>query len=138
MAITSGLCVSAKLALLRSMENDEFKVALYGPEANLSPINATEYTPEGEVKAKGYTPGGKTLQGLRIDLDGTTAIMGWERDPVWNNVSIKAKGAMIYNASRDNVAIAICEFDDVKISTNGNFRLEMPPLSATTAAVWLG
>jgi len=137
--IVSGMCNVAKVDFMRGVHQpgDEYKIALYGKDANLSPMTET-YTPDGEVKAKGYHPGGMTLQGYRCDLDGTTAVMGWEYDPVWKNVTITAYGALIYNASKGNRALAVVEFPSPVTSTNGNFRIKMPAVNATEAPLWIG
>ena len=63
--------------------------------------------------------------------------MGWSYDPQWKNVSIRATGAMIYNASKDNKALCVVEFAEEVISTNGNLRVFMPPVSSTEAPIWI-
>lgn len=137
--ITSGLCVSAKLDFLKGVHQpgDQYKMALYTAAANLSPLSTTAYTSAGEVQTKGYQAGGMPLTGIEYVTAGTSAVMGWSYDPQWKNVSIKAKGAMIYNASKDNKALVVVEFPNEIISTNGNFRVEMPPVTGTEAPIWI-
>lgn len=133
MAILSGTCTAAKLAWLESMQGDTFKVALYASSAVLSPLTAT-YTTVGEVKGQGYKAGGLVLKGTQIGLDGITACMTFESTR-WPNATISARGAMVYNASKGNIAITVVDFGQDIVSTNGDWKLPMPALGATTAVV---
>lgn len=135
MAILSGLCVSAKLAWLESMKGDTFKIALYGASAILSEFTES-YTPAGEVAGQGYKAGGMILRGIQIGVDGRTACMTFDT-PIWQNATINARGAMIYNASLNNIAVVVADFGKDVISTNGNWKLPMPALGADTAVVRL-
>lgn len=133
MAILSGTAVAAKLAMLRSMEGDTFKVALYDASAVLSPLTDA-YTSEGEVRGQGYKAGGQVLRGMQVGVDGLTACLTFDT-VMWPNATIKARGAMIYNASRGNTVLTVVDFGQDIISTNGNWKLPMPALGATTAVV---
>ena len=139
MAITSGMTVFCKRDFMRGVHQpgDEYMIALYGPDADLSPLTTERYSSKGEVQSKGYRAGGMPLQGYVCELDGTRAVMGWSYDPVWKNTSIKAYGALIYNASKDNAALAVVEFAEPIISTNGNFRVSMPDVRSTQTPLWL-
>lgn len=136
MAIVSGVAVAAKLAFLTGefTKSDTYKVALYTSSATLSPLTE-QYTSAGEVSGQGYTKGGLTLEGFQSGIDGVTACITWLNNPVWKNATINARGAMIYNASKGNKAVVIADFGQDVISTNGNWVLPMPPLSATTAVI---
>jgi hypothetical protein len=138
--ISSGLCVSAKCEFLQGIHqpSDDYRIALYTKAADLSFLTTTTYVTAGEVQAKGYVPGGKSLEGYICKSEDFKALLGWERDPVWKNASIRADGAMIYNASRDNRALVVVAFDTEIISTNGNFRVSMPSVDSTTAPIRLG
>lgn len=136
MAVTPGLCVSGRVAMLRAMENDTFKLALYGADAMLTPLT-DEYTSVGEVRGQGYKAGGVVLEDIMVDVDGVTAMMSWGKNPVWRNATISARGAMIYNASRRNAALAVLDFRKDVISTNGNWVFPFPPMRADTAIIRL-
>jgi len=135
MAILSGLCCSAKLAFLSGefQPGDDYYVALYTSAATLSPYTET-YTPAGEAKGQGYKAGGQKLSGGKCALDGVTACMTFD-STMWANATINARGAMIYNRSRGNKALVVVDFGQDVISTNGNWKLPMPALGATTAVV---
>lgn len=135
--ITGGLCTAAKRDFLMGVhqQGDDYRIALYTTEANLSPLDVEFYTSVGEVQTKGYTAGGKSLQGYVCRVEGAAAMLGWEHDPQWQNVTIRAAGALIYNASRDNRALAVIQFDEVTTSSNGNFRVRMPPVDFTNAPI---
>ena len=135
--ITPCLPAVAKLDALRSFAGDTCKIALYTNAASLHSLTET-YTREGEVRGQGYQAGGLVLEGIDIRLDGVTAVMTWNKDPLWKNASISADGALIYNASRGNRAMAVIAFDKTIVSTNGNFRVPMPPATAAEALIYLG
>lgn len=134
MAILGGTCVGAKRDFLATMARDVFKLALYTDAAMLNPQTQI-YTPQGEVVAQGYDRGGKVLTGLHIGLDQDVAVMGWRDPVVWENASITAHGALIYNASRGNRALVVVAFGKPISSTDGPFRLRMPPVTAETAVI---
>jgi hypothetical protein len=138
--ISSGMCVSAKCEFLQGVHQpgDDYRIALYTKAADLSFLTTTVYTSAGEVQSKGYVAGGKSLEGYECKSDGIKALLGWGRDPVWKNATIRADGAMIYNASRDNRALVVVAFDTEIISTNGNFRVSMPSVDSTSAPIRLG
>src|SRR5687767_6386509 len=97
--------------------HDEYKMALYRAEAVLSPATQV-YTPAGEISGKGYERGGKRVQGYQCGLDGTTAVLGWTQDTVWQDASMEAWGALIYNASKGNRAVVVVSFDKKVASTD--------------------
>lgn len=132
--ITTGICTQSKLAMLKSMERDEFYLALYTKEANLNPHTAT-YTPDGEVIGSGYFRGGIRLSKPTFGVTGSRAWMDFD-DPRLENATIKAWGGMIYNRTRNNLAIAVLEFDDVIASTNAPWWLELPPPGETAIIRW--
>jgi hypothetical protein len=138
MSIIHGLCVTAKRDFLRGVHRPEdvYKVALYDVGATLNP-RVEFYTTEGEVVGKGYERGGMRLKGYQCDVDGAAGILGWSETLIWRNATIKARGALIYNASKQNRAITVIDFGSDIISTNGNWRLPMPPFTAADAPVKL-
>lgn len=134
--IIPGMPIEAKLAAVRSLAApaDEVCMALYGQEAHISPTTS-HYTTDGEVRAKGYVAGGKKLEGYVSGVDGATAYVNWTENPVWPVASIRAKGALIYNRSKNNIVLSVVEFDELVISTNGPFVVPMPKSTALTAVL---
>lgn len=127
MSIMGGTCVAGKLAMVtgRCQPTDKYYIALYAPGAKIDPFTEA-YTTDGEVRGKGYTAGGLPLEGYCVEVDGDVVCINWDVDPVWNNASIRAAGALIYNRTRGNVALAVVEFDEPVTSTNGRWTFPMP------------
>lgn len=132
--VTPGICTQAKLAWLRSMAEDDIWIALYGKDANLSPDTAC-YTPDGEVEGMGYERCGQRLTGIAFGIDGSRAWMDWD-DPRWQMSTIKAAYAMIYNRSKNDLALCVLSFGGVISSTNGPWSLELPPPGDTAIIRW--
>lgn len=138
MAITQGMCSSFKTEVfggIHDLDTDTIKMALYTSTATLGAAT-TAYAATNEVSGTGYTAGGGTLTGAVISLDGTTAIVDFN-DFTWTSASITARGALIYNSSKANRAIAVLDFGADKTSTSGDFTVQFPAPAATTAIVRL-
>jgi hypothetical protein len=136
MAITQGMASSFKQQLLlaeHDMDTDTFKIALYTSAANLD-ASTTVYTTSNEVTGTGYTAGGNTLTGATVTLTGTTAFVDFS-DTSWSTATITARGALIYNSSKSNKAVAVLDFGSDKISTGGTFTIQFPVNDATNAII---
>jgi hypothetical protein len=143
--IAPGTAISFYYDLARSLFQpmDEYRIALYSDKANLSPMTE-KYTTDGEViGAPGYTAGGQVLTGMTVVMDGPTAVIDWA-DVVWPNSTIVARGALIFNATR-NRAVVILDFGPSPAgdprgysSTNGNFLVPFPEPNAATGLVRIG
>jgi len=134
MAIVQTQCTSFKEQLLKAVHDfstDTFKLALYTSAASLG-ASTTVYTTTGEVVAAGYTAGGNALTGVSVTTSGTTAYVDFA-DTTWTT-STTARGALIYNSSKANKAVAVLDFGADKTSTN-TFTVQMPPNSATDALI---
>jgi hypothetical protein len=130
------MCSSFKPELLggiHDLDTDVIKIALYTSSATLSAAT-TVYTTSNEVVGTAYVAGGNTLTSPVISLDGTTGICDFA-DSTWAAATITARGAMIYNSSKADRAIAILDFGSDKISTAGDFTVIMPAAAAATAIV---
>lgn len=126
MAILSGLGLAAKLSWLESMRGDKCMLALYDASASLSPVSMT-YTPANEVKGQGYSAGGQALQGYECGVSAMSAVATWTQTVVWKNATIRARGAVIYNASKGNIIVAVIDFGQDVTSTNGDYKVRIPP-----------
>lgn len=136
MAITSAVCNSFKQELLggiHDLDTDVIKLALYTSAATLG-ATTTAYTTSNEVVGANYTAGGNTLSGAAISLDGSVAIVDFS-DTTWSSATITARGALIYNSSKSNRAIAVIDFGGDKISTSGDFTVVFPAATGTNAIV---
>ena len=108
---------------------DTYKLALYSKSAVNGPMT-TNYSVDGEARGPGYDPGGIILKGRRTGIVGRSVYMDFD-DPSWPTCTIKAGGAMIYNASKNGRSLAVlkfkCDDDDEIASRDGPFSVELPP-----------
>lgn len=140
MAITQALPTSFKVELLTGTHNftastgDTFKIALYTSSATLD-ASTTVYTTSNEVATGGnYTAGGNTLTNVTPTASGTTAITDFN-DTTWSSATITARGALIYNSSKSDKAVAVLDFGSDKTSTNGDFTIIFPTPDASNAII---
>jgi hypothetical protein len=137
MAISQAMCTSFKVELLggtHDLDTDTIKIALYTSSATLG-ASTTAYSSTNEVaNGNGYTTGGNTLSGASITSSGTTAFVDFS-DSTWSSASFTARGALIYNSSKSNKAIAVLDFGADKTSTNGDFVVQFPIADASNAII---
>ena len=139
MAITQALCASFKVQLLEGQHDftpitgDTFKVALYNSIANLD-SSTLVYTTLEEVVGTGYVAGGNTLTGQSISLSGVTAFVSFTNS-LWVSSTLTATGALIYNSTNANKAVAVLNFGGPFSSANSTFTVTFPPATATTAVI---
>jgi len=111
---------------------DTLKIALYTANADLGP-QTTIYTTTEEVVGTGYVAGGQVLTGVTVESSGTTAYVNFA-NVTWNPASFTTRGALIYNASKGNKAIAVLNFGNDK-TCNTTFTVTMPANTNTTALI---
>lgn len=137
MAIVQSMASSFKAEVLggiHDLDTDAIYIALYTSSATLGAAT-TAYTASNECPSTGtYVAGGIQLTSPVISLDGTTGICDFA-DATWPAATITARGALIYNSSKSNKAIAVLDFGSDKISTAGAFTVIMPAAAAATALV---
>jgi VCBS repeat-containing protein len=140
MAITQAMCTSFKKELLEGIHNfknsggDTFKIALYTSSATLSAAT-TAYTTTNEVaNGNGYSTGGNTLTRVDPTSSGTTGFTDFS-DSTWSSSTITARGALIYNSSDSNKAVAALDFGEDKSSSGGDFTIQFPAASASAAII---
>ena len=141
MAISQAMCTSFKVELLDGVHNfdtggDTFKIALYTSAATLG-ASTTAYTTSDEVSSSGtnYSAGGNTLTVSQVPTStGTTAFLDFA-DTTWSAATITARGALIYNSTQSNKAVAVLDFGSDKTSTNGDFTIIFPTADASNAII---
>jgi hypothetical protein len=111
---------------------DTIKIALYTANADLSAAT-TIYTASEEVVGVGYTAGGNTLTGATVEALDTIAYVNFN-NATWNPAAFTTRGALIYNASKGNKAIAVLNFGNDKTCTS-TFTVTMPANTNTTALI---
>ena len=132
MAFDQTLTTQAKLIALQALSTGTLKMALYTANANLG-AGTLIYTTDNEVVGTGYTAGGNTLTNVTVLTSDTTAYLDFD-DVVWNPAVFTARGALIYNTSLSNLAVAILDFGADKTTTT-TFTVQTPANTATAALI---
>lgn len=110
-----------------------FKIALYTSSATLG-ASTTAYATTNEVSGTNYSAGGNSLTSVTPTTSGTTAFTDFA-DTTWTASTITANGALIYNNTNSNRAVAVLAFGGDKTSTNGDFTIVFPAASSTEAII---
>jgi hypothetical protein len=133
MAITAALCNSYKQEILQGihLSADTYNIALFTSAATLSKAT-TAYASTNEVaNGSGYATGGIAMSGFTVSISGDTAYIDWTVDPSWASATFSADGALIYNTSRSNKAVAVLSFGGTITATNGTFLVTLPAAGVT-------
>ena len=145
MAITQAVANSFKKELLEGVHKfqytsgDTFKLALYSSTATLNSAT-TAYTSTGEVGPSGdYVAGGGTL----VKPNPSTSVASGVAIVTFANLSftgvtITARGALIYNTSSSNKAVAVLDFTSDKTATSGTFTIQFPAFTTSAAILRIG
>ena len=149
MAITSAICTSFKVELLKGTHNftattgNTFKIALFTSDASLG-ASTTDYSTSEEItntSGSAYSAGGATLTNSGVSLTSTTAFTDFS-DVTYSSASFTANGAMIYNTTTDGGsgttdAVCIIAFGGDKTASNGTFKIEFPTADSSSAIIRL-
>ena len=145
MAITSAICTSFKVELLKGVHNftpttgNTFKIALYTSSATLG-AGTTAFTSSNEItntSGTAYTSGGATLTSVTPTTSGTTAVCDFG-EVTYTNATFTANGALIYNdTAKGDPACAVIAFGGDKTVTSGTFTIQFPTADATNAIIRL-
>jgi hypothetical protein len=140
MAITTNaICNSFKKELLEAKHNfstaptgNKFKLAMYTSAATLGK-STTSFTTGSEVTSPaGYTSGGKALVNTGTSVASSVAITDFS-DLSFTNVTLTARGALIYNTSNSNTGVAVLDFGSDKTATSGTFTIQFPAYTTSAA-----
>ena len=143
MAITSAVCTSFKVELLKGVHNftattgNTFKIALYTSSATLG-ASTTAYSTSNEItntSGTAYTAGGATLTSVTPTSDSPTAVCDFS-DVSYTDATFTANGCLIYNdtATGDPACVAVA-FGADKTVTSGTFTIQFPTADATNAII---
>ena len=149
MAITSAICTSFKVELLKGVHNftattgDTFKIALYDSDATLGASTTAFSTSEEITNTSGsaYSAGGATLTNTGVGLTSTTAFTDFS-DVTFSSASFTANGALIYNTTTNGGsgttdAVCVIAFGGDKTASNGTFKIEFPTNDSSSAIIRL-
>jgi hypothetical protein len=142
MAISSAICTSFKQEILVGTHNftassgDTFKIALYTSSASLG-AGTTAFATDNEISntsGSAYSSGGATLTSVTPTTSGTTAFCDFA-DVSFTSASFTANGALIYNSSQSNKAVAVIAFGGDKTVSSGTFTIQFPTADASNAII---
>ena len=139
MAITTNaICNSFKKELLEGTHNfsnpggNSFKLSMYTNSATLGK-STTSFTTGNEVSSpSGYSSGGKALVNTGTSLATNTAITDFS-DLSFVGVTLTARGALIYNDTNGDKAVAVLDFGGDKTATAGTFTIQFPAFTTSAA-----
>ena len=146
MAITQAMATSFKVDLLNgihafgttvtrgSTNADTFYIALYTSSATLG-ATTTAYSVTNEVSGTGYSAGGNSLTVSQTPTSTSTTAWLDFADSTFASSTITANGALIYNATNSNKAVAVLAFGGDKTSTNGDFTIVFPTADSSNAII---
>jgi len=137
MAITQAMCTQFKKDVmlgLHDLDSDTIKIALYTSSATLNATTDT-YTTSNEVaNGNGYATGGVTLANASVIENGTSGCFDSD-NPEWTSASFTARGALIYNDTDGDRAIAVLDFGGDFTVSSGTFRVVFPAQTASNAII---
>lgn len=146
MAITQAMCTSFKTELLQGVHNfyngsgggsagtgATFKLALYTSSATLDAAT-TAYATTNETTGTGYSAGGNSLTNVTPTSSGTTAFTDFA-DTTFSTSTITARGALIYNSTQSDKAVAVLDFGSDKSSSSGDFTIQFPTADSSNAII---
>ena len=145
MAITSAVCTSFKVELLKGVHNftattgNTFKLALYTSSASLG-AGTPAYSTSNEItntSGTAYTAAGATLTSVTPTSDSTTAVCDFS-DVSYTDATFTANGGLIYNdTATGDPACVVIAFGGDKTVTAGTFTIQFPTADATNAIIRL-
>ena len=148
MSLVQTLATSFKVEILDGIHNfgtgvirattaaDTFKIALYTSTATLNETT-TVYDTTDEVTGAGYTAGGNTLVISQVPTSTGTETVAWLNfeNSNWPSASFSANGALIYNSTQGNKAVAVLNFGGTKTATNQTFTVTFPASTSNAALI---
>jgi hypothetical protein len=140
MAITTNaICNSFKKELLEGAHKFQaapngstYKLAMFTNSASLGK-STVGYSTSNEVSSpSGYSAGGKALVNVGTSLATNTAITDFA-DLSFVGVTITARGALIYNDTNSDKAVAVLDFGGEKTASAGTFTIQFPAFTTSAA-----
>ena len=140
MAISQAMCTSFKVELLQGVHNftyssgNTFNIALYTSSASLG-AGTTAYTTSNEVSGTNYTAKGQALTNVTPTSSSTTALTDFT-DETFSNVTLTARGALIFNDSASgDPAVCVLDFGSDKSASSGDFTIVFPAADSSNAII---
>ena len=140
MAISQAMCTSFKVELLQGVHNftnssgNTFNIALYTSSASLG-AGTTAYTTSNEVSGTNYTAKGQAVTNVTPTSSSTTALTDFT-DETFSNVTLTARGALIFNDSASgDPAVCVLDFGSDKSASSGDFTIVFPAADSSNAII---
>ena len=140
MAISQAMCTSFKVELLQGVHNftnssgNTFNIALYTSSCSLG-AGTTAYTTSNEVSGTNYTAKGQALTNVTPTSSSTTALTDFT-DETFSNVTLTARGALIFNDSASgDPAVCVLDFGSDKSASSGDFTVVFPAADSSNAII---
>jgi hypothetical protein len=145
-SITTAMPTSFKVEVLRAVHDftastgNTFKIALLKATAagsgtfGAATTNYSDLGSDELATATGYTQNDQTLVSITPVADGTTAIVDFD-DTTWTSATFTTSGALIYNSSASNAAVAVLSFGGDQQVSSGDFQIQFPTAAAATAII---
>jgi hypothetical protein len=140
MAITSAICNSFKVEILKGVHNftqggNTFRLALYTSSATLSKSTTVYITANEVANGNGYTTKGNALTNVTPVLSSDTAVCDFA-DTSFTSASFTARGCLIFNDTATNdPAVCAVDFGGDKTVSSGTFTIQFPAADASNAIV---
>jgi hypothetical protein len=103
---------------------DEYRMALFVDGADLS-ADTIRYNNQMEASGYGYEAGGIVIPNMRVDTDEDGSYIDFD-SVVYNRLTVAVDGCLIYNASKENRAVAVFNFGETLTARNGKIEVESP------------
>ena len=145
-SITTAMPPSFKVELLKAVHDftastgDTFKIALLKAAAagsgtfGAATTNYSDLSTDELGSGSGYTTGGNTLVSITPVADGTTAICDFD-NTTWSAATFTTSGALIYNDTSSDAAVAVLSFGGDQTVSSGDFQIQFPTAAAATAII---
>jgi hypothetical protein len=145
-SITTAMPTSFKVELFKAVHDftastgDTFKIALLKAAAagsgtfGAATTNYSNLSTDELGSGSGYTTGGNTLVSVTPVADGTTAICDFD-DTTWSAATFTTSGALIYNDTSSDAAVAVLSFGGDQQVSSGDFEIQFPTAAAATAII---
>lgn len=152
-AITQAMPTSFKVELLNAQHQfgsptivsrtslttptvDSFKVALYTSSSTMDATTTAYGGPTNELAATGnYTTGGNAITINQVPTSTSTTAWLDFADTSWATATFTARGALIYNDTQADRAVAVLDFGTDKTATAGTFTIVWPAGDSTNAII---
>ena len=145
-SITTAMPTSFKVELFKAVHDftastgDTFKIALLKATAagsgtfGAATTNYSQLGTDELATGSGYTQDDQTLVSITPVADGTTAICDFD-NTTWSAATFTTSGALIYNSSASDAAVAVLSFGGDQQVSSGDFQIQFPTAAAATAII---